>query len=73
MEDKWCIPYNINRRVKVYLTEYGRAILTRLSSDEPKYDQLDSDGYYTFQLWQLMQIFGSQIGVGIPQVFENNS
>lgn len=80
----WCAVFNINDKVKVKLTPYGEEIhykhfsifkgwlpehMKKLISLEPEKDE---DGYTTYQLWELMNIFGSEMHMGADQVFENN-
>lgn len=78
--------YNINRMIKVKLTEHGKAILdqeeARITnmlknlnfSDADNYSSYpeDEDGYIKFQLWAFMNIFGSHFYLGYPQVIKNN-
>jgi hypothetical protein len=70
--------------VKVRLTsaalEYYRAYLEQQARQYPAcaeviMDQLmrkDADGYYPFQLWTLIKIFGPLIDVAIDSPFEGN-
>jgi hypothetical protein len=46
---------NINDDVKVKLTDSGRDVLAMQQLKR----QQDADGYIKFQLWELMNIFGS--------------
>ena len=72
--------FNINHIVKVKLTDYGEKVLyTHLIVYEKymplKYTDVyktDELGYKTFQLWDLMNIFGAHIYSGAPICFENN-
>ena len=67
------IPFNLNDNVKVKLTEKGLNIL-RVDHDElrthvPSLREftpptVDSEGYSTFQLWDLMERFGNQMYMG---------
>lgn len=73
--------FNINNLVKVRLTYHGHHILrdyyselskssgSDLSSLIPK---IDKDGYQSFQLWNFMQIFGSEMWNGARQIIVNN-
>ncbi|NIH77359.1 hypothetical protein FHV99_004611 [Ochrobactrum sp. P20RRXII] len=67
------IDFNINNHVRVRLTDDGKAILAaqyeslrtsfpKLPPHAPK--QEDEDGYASFQMWDLMQSFGSHIHLG---------
>lgn len=72
---------NINEKVRVRLTEYGKQCLAEnyaklsmasgapLSMPNPK---LDADGWTEWQLWRLMQEFGQHIAMGLPVPFEAN-
>lgn len=75
--------YNINDKIKVKLTEHGKAILKKDVTDTlsmlkgfnyPDYSpyHTDEDGYTEFQLWNFMRIFGSHFCVGCHPVIENN-
>lgn len=76
--------FNINNNVKVRLTEHGRAVLKAdidsidYSGDEDiknyahEKSEPDKDGYNTFQLWELMSVFGSHMYNGAKNVFEKN-
>ena len=76
--------FNINEPVKVKLTEEGIRILENRHnnllnqySDKPevrkilgefKTPEVDENGYSSFQLWELMNIFGSYMYNGNPKV-----
>lgn len=75
--------YNINDRIKVKLTEHGKAILRRdvidtmsalknLRADSYSFYLEDEEGYIEFQLWDFMRIFGSYFWNGCPQIIEKN-
>ena len=71
--------FNVNDTVRVRLTDYGRRCLAenyhRLSvsfgapihAPNPK---PDADGWTEWQLWELMQEFGSHMSMGSPVPFE---
>jgi hypothetical protein len=74
---------NFNEEVKVKLTEHGISILKaerdRLNerialsggTGFGEYElKVDEDGYTSFQIWDLMQRLGPQIGIGKPEPFE---
>lgn len=76
--------YNINYKIKVKLTEHGKAILghelvdtmsmlntLKFLEDYVPYPE-DKDGYITFQLWDFMRIFGSHFYMGCPLIIEHN-
>lgn len=68
--------FNLNDRVRVKLTDTGRRI-HRLDHDKysvtcPKLTyfepETDEQGWSTFQLWDLMKLFGSHIYMGMPEL-----
>lgn len=76
--------YNINDKIKVKLTEHGKAILRNevadtmrklknlnLPDDYFPYPE-DEDGYTEFQLWNFMRIFGSHFCNGCPAILDTN-
>jgi len=71
---------NINDKVTVILTDYGREVLYKYRTNlEEKFKfkfkslhNCDQNGKYVEQLWQIMHIFGSEMYVGAKQVFLNN-
>ena len=68
---------NLNEYVKVKLTDYGLKVHRThyLVKSAPVYrpPRVDEQGYSKFQLWDLMNIFGSVMYLGNPNVpFENN-
>ena len=75
---------NINDRIKVKLTEYGKSILynhdysnlSQMKSLNLPLDYFphtaDTDGYYEFTLWEFMSMFGAHFINGGPQIIENN-
>jgi len=66
---------NINDKVRVRLTEYGKQCLAenyaKLSMASPNLKP-DADGWTEWQLWHLMQEFGQHIAMGLPVPFEAN-
>ncbi len=66
---------NLNEYVKVKLTKYGELMYDNYMSSK-KYPislRFDEQGYSKFQLWDLMNIFGSVMYLGNPNVpFEGN-
>lgn len=77
--------YNINDRIKVKLTDHGKAILEhelvdtmnmlntlKFFGDYAPYHE-DEDGYTEFQLWDFMRIFGGNFwNAHCPQIIKNN-
>lgn len=75
------ISININNKIKVKLTGFGKSILDKevnklkqLSGVPDNYNpyETDDNGYTEFQLWQFMNIFGDHLYNGAIQVIENN-
>lgn len=75
----------MNNYVKVKLTEHGIMILkmryAELTQDSAFFDEddiegfelnLDEDGYYRVQLWELMHQFGKNMCTGCAEVFDIN-
>ena len=67
---------NLNRYVKVKLTDYGLGIHKYTKLYDPQTYRppiIDEQGYTKFQLWDLMNIFGDVMYLGNPNVpFEGN-
>lgn len=74
------IRINLNEQVKVKLTDHGKDIYyhqhDRLNSIfnkeicKPSMPKVDEDGYTTFQLWRFMELYGTHIGMTLPNVIE---
>lgn len=63
---------NINNKVIVNLTDFGKQLLAKSESSKLTIHRLDN-GKYGFQLWELMQIFGRCMYNGMPEApFVNN-
>lgn len=71
--------FNINGEVRVKLTEFGFKVhrqnhydLFRHLAKLPPYTRpdVDKDGWSRFQMWTLMQEFGSSVRMGGDQPFE---
>ena len=73
--------FNINSTVKVRLTEYGKELhkkqwedfwssCGRLKDFPYVPPETNPDGYCEFQLWDLMEKFGSHFGAGKELAFE---
>ena len=71
---------NLNERIKVKLTDYGKEIYyhrfddvfrqTELSVFKPEFPKTDEEGYTTFQLWDFIHIYGNYIDMGLPAVIK---
>lgn len=71
------VQINLNDRVQVNLTEYGKEIYceyyNKLHLGSLKLLQSELITSQTMQLWELMNIFGSKMSIGMGNVmFENN-
>jgi hypothetical protein len=73
--------FNINSTVKVRLTDYGKELhkkqwedfwssFGKLDKNPYKPLETDADGYCEFQMWDLMEKFGSHCGVLKEVAFE---
>ena len=61
--------FNIHRKVKVKLTDYGKYILKQRKYHN---NNIDENGYTEFELFELMHIFGSHMFYGNDELFEKN-
>lgn len=74
---------NLNSSIKVKLTPMGKKILQDRHDDlrehvqsvsgsdiGPYSPRLDDNGYYTTQLWILMNVFGPYMTMGIEEPFD---
>jgi len=69
------IDFNINNYVCVKLTEEGRAHYIQWHKDlkiDLECPAIDGEGYFRFQMHELMNIFGSKIVMGCPLMFNGN-
>ena len=68
---------NLNCMVKVKLNDYGKHIFYHRNDDlnehirnrggvpiQPRFPDVDSDGYSKFQLWDFMNIYGDYFRLG---------
>ena len=69
-EEKKVKEFNINKKVKVKLTDFGRYIL----GEKKYYENIESseEGYVEFPLSELMYIFGSHMFKGNEEMFDKN-
>lgn len=75
---------NMNESVKVKITDFGIKVLKQRHDElnekikarggkGTKFElKLDEDGYYTTQLWHLMNIFGEYAGLAAEPPFDIN-
>ncbi len=66
--------FNINDRVKVKLTDYGREIYYKWFDDfnkkvgkiviTPHYPKEDENGFFEAAMWSIMEVFGNHIHMG---------
>lgn len=73
------IPFNLNDKVLVRLTDRGRAVLKAQHEELAKAFGLpdpyrpplaNADGWLEYQLWALMRDFGPHIGMGLDLPLE---
>lgn len=65
---------NINDDVRIRLTEYGLSVLDGYFANLnlPNTIEPDEDGYYTMQLWDILNYFGDHTYMGCRQsLFDN--
>lgn len=71
--------FNLNNKVRVKLTDHGRAVLEvehskfwREAGRTMPYTppKEDADGWSEWQLWQLMSTLGGHLGLGFAKVME---
>ena len=70
---------NLNEKIKVKLTDLGRDIyyhrydrlIEANINIKPSFPKEDKNGFSTFQLWDFMNIYGSYIGMCLPNVTED--
>ena len=77
--------FNINNLIKVRLTDHGKDIFYHQHDEfnrrygngkeiiEPRYPDVDEDGFTIFQLWHFMEIYGPYISITAPNFIENNN
>lgn len=58
---------NLNENVKVKLTDFGISLYKLRYDNDPKKDE---QGYTSFQLWTLMNIYGLYIGMAKDAPFD---
>jgi hypothetical protein len=63
---------NINIQVYVKLTPHGKIKLNEYYKEFNSKPEPDYAGFYKFQLWELMSIFGEHHYLGGATCFENN-
>ena len=68
---------NMNDTVYIKLNDMGRNILRRnhdsLATISPyREPREDADGYSKWQLWELFQEFGIEVGIGFEIPFDTN-
>lgn len=66
MSQHWITNFNINDYVQVKLTEYGRTICRKWSITPVE----DADGWVSFQMHIMMNVFGPYISLGLDLPFE---
>ena len=80
-EEPKVVRINLNSKIRVKLTDHGRALHTKghaelltSASLRPPCNQPkeDAEGWSTWQLWVLMQAFGPHMYLGCPSPFESD-
>jgi hypothetical protein len=79
------IKFNINHQVKVKVTDYGyeawlehenRFVMYSstypITTIEELKAKVDTDGYTTFQMWDMMAIFGPKMSMGFKIPIDTN-
>ena len=74
---------NLNNIIKVKLTDYGKDIFYHQYDElnifivgqggkeiEPRYPDVDENGYSKFQLWSFMNLYGEYMKLAAPNVIE---
>lgn len=71
---------NLNEWVKAKLTDLGKEIYYHQYDElnktygremlKPRFPKEDENGYTRFQLWKFIQLYGSHIGMGAPNVID---
>lgn len=63
--------FNMNHKVYVKLTDKGKEVLKNHYRGE--FHKPDENGYYSFQFWVFMNIFGEYVYNGAKPVIEMNN
>ena len=58
--------FNVNENVKVRLTESGKKIY--LKEHLSSLPEVDSEGYTQMQLWEVMNVFGPHLSLGMHEM-----
>ena len=71
---------NLNERVRVKLTDYGKEIYYHRVDDvnrrygrevcKPSFPKVDKDGYSSFVLWDFMNLYGEHMTMGSQNVIK---
>ncbi len=71
---------NLNEPIKVKLTDLGKEIyyhqhymVNQIAGREickPRFPKEDENGYTEFQLWCFIELYGTHIGITLPNVIE---
>lgn len=71
-----CVRFKLNPRgAEIFYNQYdelNKELKARGASNllEPYMPSIDSKGFTEMQLWRFMELFGSHIGIGKPNVIE---
>ena len=69
------LDYNINHKVSVQLTQKGMFHYVEYHKKygvDVEMPKADKEGWWTTQMHELMSIYGSKIGLGLPLMFNSN-
>lgn len=71
---------NLNEKIKVKLTTWGKEIyyhqydtVNQIAGREickPSFPEEDENGYTEFQLWGFIELYGTHMGMTLPNVIE---
>lgn len=65
--------FNINEYIYVKLTDRGKNILNNYYADFDWKPTPNEEGYYKFQMWQFMNLFGNHFSMGTDNITINNN
>lgn len=63
------IEFNVNKYIKVKLTDLGKAHLIK-KAPWIKINSADKDGYFQFQMWEFVDLFGEITSIGMNKYYE---
>lgn len=73
---------NLNDHIKFKLNDRGKDIYYHRFDElnkragkivcEPRFPEVDENGFTEFQLWHFIEIYGPHIGMGRPEFWDND-